>query len=246
MRARDLLGIREFICTPGCEECGGIGYLGNDAPIDDPRFGKLDLCPNVDRWSLPGAELYGLTRDEIERMNWDAIADKKAVQSAIEAITEILERGYGWLYIHGPFGSAKTFLLKIAIARSLRDNEEASYVRMVQIIDNLRGAFGEDNPSHESASRLDFWSRIPILAIDEIDRVRPTEYSIERQFILMDRRYEDAIRQKSITIMASNKSTSELAAEVDGYLADRIEDGRFKIVELNGTSRRSRMLWKDK
>lgn len=233
--------VREGICTPDCEECGGIGYISSNKQVGTQDFGRLYFCPNVDKWGLPGAERYGLTRDEIENMKWSSLMDQKSVQPAILAVGEILTRGYGWLYIYGPVGVAKTFILKIAIAMSLRDNREASYVRMVQIIDNLRGSFDHSNGSHEAQSRLNWWSEIPILAIDEFDRVRPTEYSVERQFILMDRRYEDAIREKTITIMASNKSPAQLTTDSDEYLTDRIQDGRFKIVELDVPSRRSIM-----
>ncbi len=232
---------RKGICEPDCEECEGIGFIRNKAPFGSPGFGKVDFCSNVDKWSLPGAKRYGLTRDEIEGMSWGSLIDQKSVQPAILAVGEILSRGYGWLYIHGPVGVGKTFILKIAIAMSLRDNREASYVRMVQIIDNLRGSYDSNNGSYEAQARLNWWSEIPILAIDEFDRVRPTEYSVERQFILMDRRYEDAIRKKSITIMASNKSPTQLATDSDPYLMDRIQDHRFKTVELDLDSRRNIM-----
>jgi DNA replication protein DnaC len=244
--AKNSLVIHSGICKPDCKHCNGIGFLKppDDTPIDSPQFGKLEYCPNVDRWNLPGAVRYGLTSDEISDMTWDSIADKESAQSAIDAVNELLERGYGWLYIHGAFGLAKTFILKIAVAQMLRKNTEAAYIRMSQIIDNLRDAFSSNHPSHEVQSRLDWWSQIPILAIDEFDRVRLTEYAQERQFVLMDQRYESALRQETITIMASNKSPSELAEQTDGYLSDRIEDGRFQIIKLDGDSRRSTMGWR--
>jgi DNA replication protein DnaC len=106
--------------------------------------------------------------------------------------------------------------------------QPASYTRMAEIIDHLRGSFDAKNPSEESTARLDMWSELPFLAIDEFDRVRSTEYATERRFVLMDRRYEQACRQRSITLMASNCTPDDL----EGYLADRIYDGRFKVVHL--------------
>lgn len=234
----------ELLCNSTCPICRGIGYVLNDAPLGHKDFGKVDFCPNVDRWGLPGADRYGLTREEIMTMDWGSIAIRQYVEPAIAQIESAIRNGFGWIYIYGTFGVAKTFLLKSAIAKLLRAGEEAAYVRMATIIDNLRSAFDEKNNDRGivDQNKLDWWAEIPFLAIDEFDRVRATSFSTERQFVLLDRRYESAIRERSVTIMASNKSPDQLTNEgVDAYLVDRIEDGRFAIVEIQGPGFRRTM-----
>lgn len=228
-----------YLCEPECE-CRGIGYFALNKPVGHPRYGKVEMCPNVDRTAFPGFERHGLTPDEFQNMDYSSIANRKFVEPAIVAIESAI-KGSGWVYVWGTFGVAKTFLLKAAIARQLRTGSHAAYVRMAQIMDNLRGGFNSDN-GHESEERLGWWSNMHILAIDEIDRIRTTDYALERQFILMDRRYESAIRGDTVTILASNRPPEELAKNGDdGYLVDRIYDGRFEIVEIQGSGRRRAM-----
>lgn len=181
----------------------------------------------------------GLSSED-HKLTWQNVIAKDNVMSGVKAVQRVIEKGYGWVFLWGDYGLAKTLILKIALVEYARaTHKPGSYVRMAEIIDHLRGAFDAKNPSEESVSRLDTWSSLPFLAIDELDKVRETEYSTERRFVLMDRRYEDACRQKSITVMASNVAPSSF----EGYLADRIHDGRFEVVELKGKSARPMMTY---
>lgn len=228
--------IERQICNPSCEICGGFGFYRVNVPIGHPSFGKLLRCPNVDILSLPGSDKYGLEHDELFGLDWSSIyplEDSRCTEAA-EIVRKILDRGYGWIYLWGDHGQAKSLILKIAVATRLRNNVMASYVNMADLVSNLREAFDTDHPSFEAESRLDFWRDIPILAIDEIDRVNNTSWVAEQRFRLLDSRYVTAIRRESVTIMASNRSPNFL----DPYLADRVLDGRFVVMELRGVSAR--------
>jgi DNA replication protein DnaC len=124
-------------------------------PLDNPNFGRLQLCPNVDRWSLPGAYRYGITRQEALDLTWDQIIDANNFPHVVETVQQILDRGFGWVYLFGGFGLGKTLALKIAIAESIRNGREAAYVRMAEILDHLRASFDEHALETES-SRLNW------------------------------------------------------------------------------------------
>lgn len=226
----------EDLCVSECETCGGSGYITLDEPdIRNPQFGRLEFCPSVDKWSLPGATRYGLEKTEIESMEWDGLVDLESVEVLVRAIERLIERGHGWLYVWGPYGLGKTYALKTAVALLLRSGKEASYVRMAQIMDRLRAGF--DNPEAVDSS-MDWWTGVPFLAIDEFDRMRSTEYASEQQFVLMDQRYESAIREQTATIIASNHRPEDLSTPGSGYLVDRIRDRRFEVLEMTGDSMR--------
>lgn len=228
----------EPICEPDCEICGGIGYLRYDVDYNHPLFGKLDLCPNIDRWNLPFARQFGITKDE-SSLTWKSIMDVNDAKDGALMAKRLLDKGYGWLYLWGSNGLAKTTILKIAVAQWIRDGHIGSYTRMAEILDHLRAAFDSDSGSFASEERLDFWAEVPLLAIDEFDRIRSTRFSSERQFLLLDRRYESAVAQRSITIIASERSPSGFP----GYMKDRIYDGRFTVLNLQGDSLRPGMEW---
>jgi len=218
------------LCQPDCDICLGLGYVrvGN---------GLLEFCPRLSMWDRPGSHLYGLHQAEASELRWENIFQDNNIEKAVEVVKHTIDKGYGWVFIHGSFGLGKTVLLKTAVAETLQKKINASYVRMAEILDHLRQGFSDIGTSE--TERLSWWSKIPVLAIDEFDRIRLSEYAEERRFVLMDRRYELALRNEGATIIASNSAPNGLP----GYLFDRIRDGRFHIVELTGKSWRPGLEW---
>lgn len=221
------------MCRHDCPECLGLGWISNGA-------GKLEMCPNVDRWKTKAAPLYGITRNEADNLRWSGILSGTGLDQAAEAVRRVIEWGFGWVYLYGDYGSGKSLVLKTAVAEALARNRDAAYVRMAEILDHLRAGF-DPNSGQSESSRLDWWSDIQVLCIDEFDRVRGTEYVDERRFVLMDRRYEQACRRETVTVMASNGDPASLP----GYLYDRVRDGRFFVVKVTGNSMRPAMHWED-
>jgi hypothetical protein len=229
------------ICKPDCAKCGGSGYLRVAREIHNPQFGRLELCPEVDKWGLPGADKYGLTSDEIRNLDWySEIQFREQAEPVVTKVMELMVKRHGWLYIGGQHGLAKTCILKACVAISLRNGREAAYVTMAQIFDDLRAGIRSDDPRDGSDARLDWWMNVPILAIDEFNKFNVTEYAQERQFMLMNQRYESALQHQTITLMASNVQPTILPS----YLRDRICDGRFEVLWLRGDSYRTEMEWK--
>jgi len=227
-------------CSSDCEICHGAGFVRYDVPIGHSYFGKVFPCPNRNFSGFYQVD-SGLDASEY-KLDWSAIVDINNIHKVVDTIREIINRGYGWITLWGGSGLAKTTLLKIAVAVYIRDKKKrAGYARMVDIIDNLRGAYDSENAMSESQRRLDAWTSMPLLSIDEFERINETKYASERKFVLADSRYEAALREKSITIIATNKNPEEY----DGYLYDRMRDGRFELIHLEGKSARPIMTWGD-
>lgn len=227
------------MCSADCPVCAGVGWVRLDVDITHPQYGRLVMCPKVDRWRLPSASRIGITRREAEALNWSAVKAVRGVtglHDAVEAVRTTLKRGYGWVYLYGAYGIGKTLILQIATAEALRAGKEASYTRMDLILRHLRDTFDPKAGDSES-ERLQWWSTVDALMIDELDKIKATEYANERRFSLLDDRYMAACREQSLTIIASN----EPPASLPGWLADRVMDGRFYAVEITGPSQRPGM-----
>lgn len=231
------------LCSVSCPVCGGSGWFRQDVPVGHKDFGKLFQCPNVKTENLPGSDRYGLFPEELQNLDWDAILPLEHSKSveASNIVKKVIKQGWGWVYLYGDHGQAKSLILKIAVAVSLRKNTQAAYANMAEIIKHMRLAFDSIYPSHEAESRLDWWRDLPILAIDEFDRINNTKWASEQQFLLMDDRNVGALRRQSITLIASNASPMQL----DSYYRDRILDGRFHAIELRGESARLGMTQED-
>jgi len=224
-------------CKADCPICGGIGFIRYNVPLGDPKFGKIFPCPSIDITLLVGSQ-SGLDNSEFG-LRWEHILEVKEVLPAKRAVQSLVEKGYGWLYLWGDYGTAKTQLLKVATVQTLLSRKQAVYARMTDILDYLRASFDEESPNQTALNRLEWYSELDGLMIDELDRLNETPWASEKRFSLIDKRYELAIRKKGFTIFASNKPPSAY----EGYISDRLSDGRFQVIRIEGTSSRPAIEW---
>lgn len=233
------------LCGADCPICGGIGYfrIAPSAEVGDPNFGKVAACPNAKRlaWQEQLAHgvidpRIGLTRGELA-LTWDVIKDGLSDgHKARDAVRRAFEMGYGIVFLYGASGQAKTLALKIAVAAALSKGVRAAYANMLSVLDDIRLAFdARENRQTELVRRMEWWHSLDVLAIDELDKTNSTDWAKERMFQLIDGRYQRAIRQEALTIIAANYDSTD---ELSPYLRSRIEDNRFMecgmVVRLDG------------
>jgi DNA replication protein DnaC len=220
-------------------------------PVGHPKFGKLERCSRaqilVVKQSLQAGEIdprVGLTPDELRNLSWDLV--KKGVNQADQAC-DVTRRaymsGYGTVFMYGGYGQGKSLVLKIAVATALNEGKRAAYANLAGVLDDIRIAYDErENKMTELVRRMEWWASLDILAIDELDKVGQTEWARERIFQLLDARYQRAVRQEALTIIAANYHSTD---ELSGYLKSRIEDNRFVangyVLHLKGTDGRKSM-----
>ena len=238
-------------CAPDCPECNGFGYVRYDVPVGHPKFGRLERCPNVKaraiEKSLQVGEIdprIGLTADELRNLSWSMV--RKGVNQADRAC-EVTQRaymsGHGLVFLYGGFGQGKSLVLKIAVATALNEGRRAAYANLAGVLDDIRIAYDErENKMTELVRRMEWWTSLDVLAIDELDKVGQTDWARERIFQLLDARYQSAIRQEALTVIAANYQSPD---ELSGYLKSRIEDNRFTangyVVYLKGADGRKSM-----
>lgn len=248
LQAADLSGYmapKKPLCAKDCPECHGGGYVRYDWPLGHPRYGVVDPCPRRDLDGQAVEQKFGLKRVE-RNLSWGNILPMPGSNAVAAArkVREVLERGYGWVYLWGDYGVSKSLILQISTAVSLRAGVDAAYVRMEEVLDHLRGGYGAGDYSQ----RIERFQSVPVLCIDEFEKVNEKEEKGEgmswagsKRFLLMDKRYVSATRGDSVTIMAGNVNPSNFRGE----LWDRIQDGRFDLIHVTGESVRPGMTWDD-
>ncbi len=225
-----------------CPKCGGFGW------VQSPMYNMHWLiCPCVvkreqmerekkDRFDPSLIGLHpndmGLTWEQVQ----PGISDG---MKALEVVRPFYERGYGIVYLWGTWGQAKTLIGKILTATAHRDGKRPAYANVSSVLDNIRLAFDEqEHKATELLRRIDWWVNRDVLFLDEMDKSNDTPWAQERLFQLIDQRYTHAVRQETLTVIASNKSHEAL----DGYLKSRLHDRRVsKVVYLHGTDGREVM-----
>ena len=86
-------------------------------------------------------------------------------------------------------------------------------------------------------ARFNELKAIKVLAIDEMDKARDTEFMFDFRFHFLDYRYRQAVNGETITLFASNSAPSNLS----DVLWDRVRDGRFKVIHNTAGSARPHM-----
>jgi hypothetical protein len=213
----------------GCPDCGGQGFTAYDVPVGHSQFGKLTACKNDtyhggERLQRM-AQLSGLHPNDLSRR----LSDIKPIdgnEAMLAAAHQILDNPQGWLYIWGGPGNAKSEVL-IALVNELNKTGRgpAIYLKFSQLLNWMREAFSEKKnrtaqisqgvrlDGLENLGYLDRFEKvkaIKVLAIDEIDKARMTEFAEEFRFDFFDERYRQAVNGVTVTLFASQTDTDQL------------------------------------
>ena len=222
-----------------CPDCAGPGFFRYDALPGDPNFGRLVACQNPvhspDRLRRL-AKLSNLSEADLQRRLSD-IKPVKGNEEMLAAAQAMATESYGWLYVWGGPGNAKSEVL-IAIVNEINTygRGPAMYVTFSHLLNWVRDAF-KDNAPDSYLMRFQQVLGVKLLAIDEMDKARSTEFSDEFRFHFLDERYRQAIRGETQIVFASNTNPDKLPFAI----YDRIRDGRFRIVENKAGSARPNM-----
>lgn len=223
--------------NPDCPNCKGAGCFRLDIPRGYTRYGAIFACEcrydAILRARAEKLQSASMLAAGDLALTWASIIRTPAIAEALEQVRAALERGYGWVYLWGPPGPGKTLVLKTAVAECLRASKPAVMAMWADLLDHLRAGYD----SKDFDERVDLWRTVPVLAVDEFGRAKNSDWVQEARAKIFNPRYESAHYQKTVTLFASNfaPETSE------DWFADRLRDGRFSVVEVNGPSMRPLM-----
>jgi len=228
-----------------------MGFFRPDVPPGDPKFGKLIPCDNpfhtasrLDRLAqVSNLHAGDLARriDDIDETHYtkkvngvDVLVSNRAM---LEAGRAMIADPRGWLWVHGGPGNAKSEVL-IAIVNAVNEGGAglAMYCKFVDLVNWVREAYS-DKASESYNQRFQRLANIKLLAVDEMDKAKDTEWLNEFRFNFLDERYRQGILGQSAMVFASNTPPNLLPIA----LYDRVRDGRFRIVENTAPSARPNM-----
>lgn len=137
---------------------------------------------------------------------------------------QILSDPFGWFTVWGGTGSAKTLFLQALVVAFCKQGIQASYYHA----GDLQAGLMADIEQPDRAN-MELYRRLPVLAIDEIDKYHWKDWSRKQLQALLDWRYRNMDTQ--VTLFASNKDPLGIDRNGDYWLAEdiasRMQDGRF-------------------
>lgn len=238
-----------------CPQCKGAGFFRLDAPAGSRDFGRLIPCDHPSHTSSRLSRLAGLSNllpVELGKRLRDIRPNGKN-REVLDAAKEMIREPRGWwLYLYGKAGNAKSdVLLAVTNETNAAGKGPALYVEFTRLLNwiteansekdyrskFLAGGHGQEGGMPESMgyiARLDRITSFPVIAIDEFDKARMTDFREEFLFEFLSARWRQAVAGETATLFASQTAPIDWPDPI----RSRIEDGRFKVVHnLAGDAR---------
>jgi len=207
-----------------CCGCADAGFVRYARPLDHPRFGKAELCPDCH-----GQKAYeNPPEDDPEKraripvrfrgvtfLDW--LPETGRERQSCEAYVESWPPAKPALLLMGLKGTGKTTLAcAVMRAAAMRHGVAAQFWPVIDLLDRYRATFDEDRAT-ETVAQIDaHLAKFDLLVLDDWGTHKGTDWAGERLFRLVDERYRDS-RPLIIT-------TNVTLQEMDGRVKSRMSD----------------------
>jgi len=154
------------------------------------------------------------------------------------ATVKRLEKTTDSLYLTGPRGTGKTHMAAAIVREIVSDKTPSHSLSGVQwtsapdLLLEIRATF-RDGSERSEMGIIEQYSDCRLLVLDDLGAEKTSEWSLQTLYTIIDRRY----REERQTIITSNLSLDELAAQVDDRIASRLSE-LCRVVVLAGADRR--------
>ena len=223
-----------------CPLCKGAGALTDNVPVGHPDFGRLWPCPHschneARRARL--AKLSGLAEADLSLRLTNFSTGSQVTKTVLASVQAFLSEPCPILYLWGGYGNGKSLLLKSLVNEFNELGRVAVYTKFTSLLWWMRQVFGENGDKESYLDRYEQVKRVPVLAVDELDKANLTAFAQEFQFDFLDERYEAGLRGECCTVFASNSRPEDLPP----YLMSRVMDGRCLVIENTGPDLRAHL-----
>jgi len=235
-----------------CANCGDVGTVFAKQVTDRISLPLVQVgrhryhlslisapCPvcqggALEQWLLVNSGLDGLVLEgkpmpEIRVVDTPpAFGQAEAFSAAWQILSE-LPAPKTWALFSGRFGTGKTHILAGIVNACRLAGLHARYVHSAGILDEIRETF-DDRAARTTAEVVAEYVRVPLLAVDELDRIRWSEWAETQLFHLLEARYQAG----RSTVFASNLGPLELEGigSTAAAIVSRISSGI--VVALTG------------
>ena len=217
----------------GWVECrDDIGYDGHVTMVPCPDPAGVHKAVEVARL----ARISGLLPEETA-VRLDDVAMVGDTARMTKLARKFVAEPWGFLTLWGGYGNGKTLILQ-AIVNEFRQRRGivGTYVRMHDLLEYVRAGYSPSAKT-DARARYERLKSLPVLAIDEFDAARMTDFAYEFRTAFLDDRYRLAVTRRAHTLFAMNCDPAALP----GDIYDRLRDGRFVIFHNTDRSMRLEM-----
>ncbi len=145
----------------------------------------------------------------------------------VAACREMLDGRASLLTFWGGHGNAKTAVMIATVNEFLDRGRSALYTPAWDLLNWIQQAFnsGAEVRDDSAYERLDQFRRVPMLAVDELQAIRITDWRLEQIRNLLDWRYRRGLDGQCWTLLAMNENPAALEPRI----YSRLGDGRNRL-----------------
>ncbi|MBI4328917.1 MAG: ATP-binding protein [Chloroflexi bacterium] len=183
-----------------CPRCRGTGWVGLDAPVGHPDFGRAIPCTcrleetiraralRLQRYSNLGPLARVTFENLLEQGVRPDTASQALFRQAYAAAVSHAATPRGWFVLVGPSGSGKTHLAAAIANERLRLGDSVLFVVVPDLLDHLRAAYapGAELPYDDLFSRV---RETPFLVLDDLGAQSSTPWAQEKLFQVLNHRF---------------------------------------------------------
>ena len=222
--------IKARLNNPTCGTCRDHGAVHNGiSNIQDPLYHAMIPCPKCSG----GIKMFtraGLQEHEAVYNFKDSIMlveeNRTLLTAAKSTLQKFLTDGYGYAYLWSGFGHGKTKVSKVFTAEAVRLGYGVRWVEAFDIFREIKATFADESQV-TTESVIQKYIDTPVLVIDELDKIKLSDFVVEHLFGILNRRYFNATEsQASTTLIVANNPPSHFGEA----FASRLSDSRCSVL----------------
>ena len=124
------------------------------------------------------------------------------------------------LFITGAYGVGKTYLASCIANEIIKNGKSVIFGTLIQLLDFIRDSYSDSEVSDKDY--LNLYSSVDLLVIDDLGKEKPTEWVLEKLFLIVNNRYNNYLPIVITTNYNRNQLRERLCINKNYSIVDSI------------------------
>lgn len=147
--------------------------------------------------------------------------NKKAYENAKKYANKLINRETDkGLFITGTYGVGKTYLASCIANETIKNKNTVVFGTLIQLLDYIKDTYKDSAVSDKEY--LNLYSSVDLLIIDDLGKEKPTEWVLEKLFLIVNNRYNNYLPIVITTNYNRNQLRERLCVNKNYSMVDSI------------------------